>query len=196
MVEEGNVSINSRDRMIHSAFELFREHGVRGTGLREINAHSGVARGAIYHHFPGGKNELATATATYAGDQIRALLEAVAAEGDPVATLRAFVAGWEEHVRSHEFRAGCTVVAIANESSSESTAGQAAAQAFTTWASVFAESLQQAGVPADRASRLGMTIVSAVEGAVILARAQLVTTALMDVGQELEALMTDALARE
>jgi AcrR family transcriptional regulator len=181
--------------MIHSAFELFREFGVSGTGLRDINAHSGVARGAIYHHFPGGKDELAAAAASYAGDQIRALLETVAVTADPVTTVRAFVAAWEDHVIAHEFRAGCTIVAVANEAASGSTVAEAASQAFDGWVSVLATCLQREGISRERAERLGSMIVSSVEGAVILSRVRGTTGPLKDVGYELETILAGVLHR-
>jgi AcrR family transcriptional regulator len=194
MAGEPLESMKSRDRMIQSAFELFREHGVSGTGLRDINARSGVPRGAIYHHFPGGKSEIAAATATYAGDQVRTLLEAVAAESDPLIVVHAFVSGWAEQLRSQEFRAGCAIVAVAGEATPDSEVSRAAADALNGWAKVFASALEGAGVPEQRALRLGVMIVSAVEGAIILSRVQGTTDPLTDVGTELAALVEAALA--
>jgi AcrR family transcriptional regulator len=193
MAGELPVSMKSRDRMIQSASELFREHGVSGTGLRDINARSGVPRGAIYHHFPGGKSEIAAAAATYAGDEVRTLLEAVAAESDPVMVVQAFVAGWAEHLRSHEFRSGCAIVAVAGEATLGSEVSRAAAEALSGWAQVFASALESAAVPKQRALRLGVMIVSAVEGAIILSRVQGTTDPLTDVGTELEVLIEAAL---
>jgi AcrR family transcriptional regulator len=53
------ITSDSRNRMIQSAALLFREHGYSGTGFRDVIEHSGAPRGSIYHHFPGGKEELA-----------------------------------------------------------------------------------------------------------------------------------------
>ena len=50
---------DSRTRMIASAAELFREQGYSATGFRDVVEHSGAPRGSIYHHFPGGKAQLA-----------------------------------------------------------------------------------------------------------------------------------------
>ena len=38
-----------------------RRNGLAGTSFTEVLADSGAARGAIYHHFPGGKSELVEA---------------------------------------------------------------------------------------------------------------------------------------
>lgn len=179
--------------MIASAYELFRERGYSGTGFREINAHSGVARGAIYHHFPGGKAELAEAVIKRAGDEVGDALEEFARTADPVSTVAAFVAGWEQHVRQHDFCAGCAITAVVSESQhDEPQLAHAAAQAFGRWQAILAASLRRAGVSPARARRLATLAVSAVEGAVTLSRAARSTRALQEVGRELRASFENA----
>src|SRR3954462_5636802 len=107
------IPSDSRNRMIESAALLFREHGYSGTGFRDVIEHSGAPRGSIYHHFPGGKAELATETVRYAGAAIAAEIERLARDGDAVAVLRAFVGWWRHLLERSDFRAGCPVVAVA-----------------------------------------------------------------------------------
>ncbi len=80
--------LDTRTRMIISATELFRENGYSGTGFRDVVAHSGAPRGSIYHHFPGGKTELAEEAVRLAGDVVAARIERAAADGDPQAMRR------------------------------------------------------------------------------------------------------------
>lgn len=176
---------DSRDRMIHSAYELFRERGFAGTGLREINAHSGVARGAIYHHFPGGKDELAGAVIEHAGQQISGLLGPFAAEAGPVAAVEAFAAGWEQHLEDHEFCAGCAIAAVAAETPPGTPTADTAAAAFGDWIKILAKSLRGDGVPRAQADRLATLAVSAVEGAVLLCRSEASTKRMVAVRKEL-----------
>ena len=89
------MASDSKERMIRSAYALFRVRGYSGTGFRDINAHSGVPRGAIYHHFPGGKSELAEDVIRLADREVGDALEmAFTQQLDPISTLAAFVAGW------------------------------------------------------------------------------------------------------
>jgi len=48
-VERGRTT---RERLIATARELFGEHGYEGTSIGAVLEASGVARGALYHHFP------------------------------------------------------------------------------------------------------------------------------------------------
>ena len=187
------MAADSKQRMIRSAYQLFRERGYSGTGFREINAHSGVARGAIYHHFPGGKAQLAEEVIKLSGTEIGDALEDFASNADPVATVSAFVAGWEQHLREHEFRAGCAIVAVISESQHETPRiANAAAEAFGRWRAVLADTLNRAGVPPTRSRQLATLAVSAVEGAVVLARAERSTSPLEEVNRELQNLFNNA----
>jgi AcrR family transcriptional regulator len=185
------IGSDSRQRMIQSAALLFREQGYSGTGFRDVIEHSGAPRGSIYHHFPGGKEQLAEETMTWAGGVIARQIERAARDGDPIATLRGFVGAWREVLESSEFRAGCPVVAVAVEA--DAGAGLAAAgQAFTRWEDLIAGTLRSSGVARAEARRLATLCVAAIEGAIVLCRAEGDIRPLRDVGRELEGVLSSA----
>jgi AcrR family transcriptional regulator len=87
---------STRERLIRAARELFGERGYDGTSIGAVLEASGVARGALYHHFPS-KEALFDAVL----DQVVAEIAAAAAAAagprvadDPVAALRAGCAVW------------------------------------------------------------------------------------------------------
>jgi TetR/AcrR family transcriptional regulator, lmrAB and yxaGH operons repressor len=49
----------SRSDMLAGALVLLRERGYSGTSFSELIESTGAPRGSIYHHFPGGKQQLA-----------------------------------------------------------------------------------------------------------------------------------------
>src|SRR5438876_8585220 len=106
---------DARERMIQSAALLFRERGIDGTSFSDVLARSGAPRGSIYHHFPGGKAQLADEATRYAGDLIAAGLAVALIEDDPAAALHGFVQTWGRVVRDSEWEAGCPIVAAALE---------------------------------------------------------------------------------
>ncbi|MDX6743093.1 TetR/AcrR family transcriptional regulator [Actinocorallia sp. A-T 12471] len=185
--------MSAKQRMVRSAAYLFRERGYSGTGFRDVIAHSGAPRGSIYHHFPGGKVELAVEAMRYAGDFIAAGTESAISE-DPRAAMRAFIGWWRQVLLRSGFQAGCPITAVTIESHEEAPQlAEAAAAAFRRWRETLATGLVSGGCPPARAATLATLIVSAVEGATILCRAAKTTDALDDVATELEALVRTAL---
>lgn len=177
-----------RERMTRSAVELFGERGFSATGLREVVAHSATPRGSIYHHFPGGKAELARAALAHAGDDAAARF----AGDDPVAALHACLDGWREALVATDYRSGSAIVAVAVEPRVETGAAEAAAAAFASWVDALTASLRASGVRRKKAGRLATLSVAAIEGAVVLCRARRDTRPLDDVGRELEAAIAAA----
>lgn len=54
----GDKAEATRKDLIESAHRLFGSRGYSNVSLNEIVAASGVTKGALYHHFPGGKQDL------------------------------------------------------------------------------------------------------------------------------------------
>jgi AcrR family transcriptional regulator len=181
------MEVDSRKRMVRSAAALFRERGLSGTSFRDVVAHSGAPRGSIYHHFPGGKAQLAQEAVDWAGDVIAREIEGAARDGDPVAMLRGFAASWHEVLDESDFRAGCPIVAVAAEAQDDYPAlADATAIVFLRWQAGFAEALRAAGVAPARAASLATLVVASIEGAIVLCRAQRETGPLDEVVDELE----------
>ena len=188
------ITSDSRNRMIQSAALLFREHGYSGTGFRDVIEHSGAPRGSIYHHFPGGKEQLAADTVAWASGVIERRIERAAQSGDPIAALGIFVDAWREVLEDSNFRAGCPIVAVANEADTGSTATAAAAAAFTRWQDLIARALLDAGVSRTDARRLATLVVAGIEGAILLCRARRDIRPLRDVHRALEATLRTAIS--
>src|SRR3954464_11911413 len=106
---------DARQQMIRSAATLFREHGVQGTSFADVVRHSGAPRGSIYHHFQGGKTQLAEEATRWAGEFIVASTVAALAEQDPVEAIATFRQWWSRLLERSDYAAGCVVVAAALE---------------------------------------------------------------------------------
>ncbi|MFB4315794.1 TetR/AcrR family transcriptional regulator [Actinomadura sp. 21ATH] len=189
------MGTDSRERMVRSAAYLFRERGYSGTGFRDVITHSGAPRGSIYHHFPGGKVQLAEEAVRYAGEFLNAGIAAAVEGGDAASAVDAFVGWWRQVLIKSEFRAGCPVVAVTVESHEEAPQlAAAAAAAFGRWQDTLATGLGNAGVPDARAGRLATMIVAAVEGATVMCRARRDVAPLDEVVAELKDLARAAVA--
>jgi AcrR family transcriptional regulator len=182
--------------MVQSAAALLGEHGLAGTSFREVLEHSGAPRGSIYHHFPAGKNQLTEEAVELAGTLGHLVITGSAPGADPVHALRAFIQAWQLGLESSDFRSGCPIVAVATEAGpDEPQLTAAAATVFANWEQAIATMLGTAGLTPIRARRIATLTVAGVEGAVVLCRAERSTRPLLDVGAELEGLLTSALAQ-
>ncbi|GLZ35297.1 putative TetR-family transcriptional regulator [Lentzea sp. NBRC 105346] len=177
----------SRQQLVAGAADMLRRRGLNATSIREVAKHAQAPLGSTYHYFPGGKQQLATEAVRWASDTVAEILRAKLKAG-PVDGLRGFLALWREIITGNDFEAGCTVVAVSIEA--DSTALAAAADAFSTWEEILADSLRSHG--AENAEQLATLIVASVEGAVVLCRAQRSAVPLERVGAQLEDLVRAA----
>ncbi|MFI5975548.1 TetR/AcrR family transcriptional regulator [Streptomyces sp. NPDC051452] len=184
-----------RERMVFSAAQLIRREGVAATGMREVAAHAGAPRGSLQHYFPGGKEQLvgeAVAWAgRYAGKRVARFLAALD-EPTPSGLFAAMAAQWTDEYDTHGFAAGCPVAAATVDRAASGTAGrEAAAAAFAAWRGPVAEALTGMGVPTVRADSLATLMIGALEGAILMARAEQdvrpLTTVVRELGPLLDA---------
>lgn len=180
--------------MIQSAALLMRERGVDGTSFSEVLAHSGAPRGSIYHHFPGGKAQLVEEATAFGGSFIASGWAATLKGDDPAAVVDAFLALFIPVLEESDYTAGCPVVAGSLEGERTPAARDAAGAAFEHWEQLLAETLEAHGVDQERARSVATLSVAAMEGAIILARAQRSIGPLERVASELRALIRASLS--
>jgi AcrR family transcriptional regulator len=182
--------------MIESAALLFRERGVQGTSFADVLEHSGAPRGSIYHHFHGGKTQLAEEATRWAGEYVIAGTVAALDEHDPVAAIAVLRRQWTDVLRRSDFEAGCTILAATLEGDREPTVRDAAGEVFATWEKILADALRKRGVSTRRARSLATLLIASIEGAIVLARAQRTIRPLERVADELQAVVQLAVTHE
>ena len=164
--------IGTRDRLIGAMLHALRTKGFHGVGLSELLAHAQAPKGVLYHHFPGGKTELAIAAIDVVVEHITTGLDALLAHhSDPVQALTGWLAEAQKALLGSGYEKGCPLATIALESGADDTLIRAAvAQGFAAIRETLKRGLMRGGVNADRAGSLATLIVSAYEGALIQAR--------------------------
>ncbi|GGX91409.1 TetR/AcrR family transcriptional regulator [Streptomyces anandii] len=187
-----------RERMVFSAAQLIRRDGVGATGMREVAAHARAPRGSLQHYFPGGKeqlvNEAVAWAGRYAGRRV-ARFTAGLAEPRPSGLFAAMAGQWIEEYETTGSLAGCPVAAATVDcAASAASTREAAAAAFAGWRGPVTEALTGLGVPAARAEPLATLMISSLEGAIIMARAEGGVGPLKTVARELGPLLDAAVA--
>jgi len=73
----------SKQRIQAVALDLLSRHGYAGTGIKAVSEASGLPYGSIYHHFPGGKEELVVTALDEMGAAMGALLAQLLEQREP-----------------------------------------------------------------------------------------------------------------
>jgi TetR/AcrR family transcriptional regulator, lmrAB and yxaGH operons repressor len=166
------MASSSRASMICSAAALFGSRGLTATSFSDVLADSGAPRGSIYHHFPGGKKQLAEDAIGWTSEQVLAHIRACPS-GTAAGVLAWFIDLWRQSVQASGGSSGCPVAGIAIDTGADDEDLISAARtAFADWAALLADKLQAAGVPAHRAVPIATVTLAAMEGALILCRAE------------------------
>jgi TetR/AcrR family transcriptional repressor of lmrAB and yxaGH operons len=158
---------------------LLRQRGYRATPLNELLDEAGATNGSLYHHFQGGKEELAEeAIRDAATDVETALRYALEQADDPVAAIQGWVDAQAAGLR-HDPRDGCAVAPTAIESASISEGLRlTTADAFASWTAALETALAKTR-PKNLARQQARAVLSAIEGALLLDRTAHTTDHLM-----------------
>jgi AcrR family transcriptional regulator len=170
----------TKDRILDASSELFRRQGLTGTGIKQILAQADAPFGSLYHHFPGGKDHLAAETIKRAGAYYGQLVaEKIAEQPDVVSGIRAAFISAGEALQETGYADACPIETVALEvASTNEPLRLATAEVFESWVAALTAKLTRDGVEPTNARALAQTIISALEGAFVLARAARRTDAL------------------
>lgn len=162
---------NTRQRMVEAAAGLLRDGGLEAANFSDVLARSGVARGAIYHHFPSGKNELTREAVAWTGGRVRSNFEALPG-GDASQIVTAFFEAIRPVVGKAADGTSCAVAAVVLEvGQRDATLTDTAHSALRSWADVLEARFRAVGVKTPTAKRLAMLLITFLEGSQMLCRA-------------------------
>jgi TetR/AcrR family transcriptional regulator, lmrAB and yxaGH operons repressor len=160
----------TRARMVAGAARLLAQRGLQETSFSEVLELTGAPRGSIYHHFPGGKDQLIASAIDLAGANAIALIERSRGQSAEAVTTH-FIGLWREVLVRSNYTAGCSVLAVTIATDSSDLLGHAAT-VFRTWRERLAELLREGGLGNTDAARFAALLIAGTEGAVVLSRAE------------------------
>ena len=149
---------------------LLRDQGYTATGRAQLLAESGVSNGSLYHHFPGGMEEVAEAALEASGrivaDALREALDAAPTAGEGVVRFLDFA--WGPVGASC---AGCPIAPTALEADVISPRlRDVAARSFDEQEALIARRLRADGWPKGAAAEAASATLALIEGALLLGR--------------------------
>ena len=169
----------AKDQLIASGCALMHERGYTAVGVGEICAAAGVNKGSFYYFFPS-KRDLAVAVVDRFWSETQpAREELLQGEGRPVERIERFFAGaYRQHCECHAENgklSGCPLGNLALEmSTQDSVLQQRLHEIFESYVDhfdrVLTEAVADGDLPGQDTRRTARSIVSMMEGAVMLAK--------------------------
>ena len=174
------VTTPTRERFVSETASLLRTQGYAATGVAQIVAAARAPLGSLYHHFPGGKEDLAAEAIRTSGAAYVALLPVTF---DPAPDLpsgiRAFFSAAAAHLQETDFVDACPIATVALEvATTNETLRQATADVFDGWLDYGTAYFAGRGLSSALARDLTLVLVTALEGAFVLDQATRRTDAL------------------
>ena len=148
--------------------DLFRQYGYDGVSLSKISEVTGLGKASLYHHFPGGKDDMVE-TVLAALDQWlqETAMDALAGEGDALTRLKRM----GDRIRdaySHGEKP-CILAALALGSAKDTFQPQIK-ELVQQWINAIATVLSQDGMDKNLAQERGEEAVVAIQGSLVVAR--------------------------
>lgn len=170
----------TKDRILDTTAELFRRYGYTGTGMKQIVAAANAPFGSLYHHFPGGKEDLGGEVIRRSGRMYFALFDAIMdAAPDVVTGTSDFFKGAAMTLVETDYADACPIATVALEVASTSEPlREATAEVFESWIAGATERFAAAGIDETRARELAIELIALLEGGFLLSRAAKSTEAL------------------
>jgi TetR/AcrR family transcriptional repressor of lmrAB and yxaGH operons len=164
------MAADTRARMIAATARLLAQRGLEGASLADVLEAAQAPRGSMYHHFPGGKDQLVGEALDLAGRRSLEHMDGLDGQSPEIIADR-FLGGWRELLVRTQCRAGCAVLAVTMAADSDEVLGHADA-VFASWIERLTVLFVAGGLPAASASDLATGLIAASEGAVAISRAQ------------------------
>lgn len=154
------------DEVLTRLMQTFRRDGYDGASLSEISKSTGLGKSSLYHHFPGGKVEMAERVLAHLEESLeRDLFAPMRADGPPRKRLGAML-----DVIDAFYQGGKQACLLERLSASTDRAKfrRPLSKAFERWISAIEALCREAGVPAKEARRRAEDAVVRIEGALVV----------------------------
>jgi len=177
----------TRESILTATAELMRVKGFGAVAMKDVVAASGAPIGSLYHHFPGGKTQIAREALLNAGAAYGLLIPTLMAPHDDLGEgVDAVFAQAATDMAETGFANMCPVGSVAAEvADTVAELRDASATVFTGWVDGGTAYFVGRGLAEATAREVTVAIVAALEGAFVVARTLRDTEPLTTVGRAL-----------
>lgn len=163
------AALQPRSQVVASLLRAFRRNGYDGASLSRLSEETGLRRASLYHHFPGGKEDMARAVLDSTTKDFKDMVLAPLQEPGPpeqrlaemAAALSAFYDGGRE----------ACVLALMTIGEGREVLAPDVREGLQGWIDALTSVVEETGRPEREARERAQDAVARVQGALVLARA-------------------------
>jgi TetR/AcrR family transcriptional repressor of lmrAB and yxaGH operons len=183
--------VNTREELIKTTANLLQTNGYVGTGLNEIIKKSGAPKGSIYHHFPGGKEQLAVEAINWTKENVTSFIQKqLDLYADPIEAIQQFILDSASRFEENTYFKGVPIAAIVLETSASSEKlREACKDVFDAWHRIFVKKLMRNEYTEEQARKLALTVNSMLQGALVVSLARKDAESLRTVAESIPTLL-------
>ena len=160
----------TREEIVMVLFDLFRRAGYDAVSIADISAATGLGKSSLYHHFPGGKPDMAGAVADFASGLMRVkVFDMLTGDGALPQKLRDMAAFVSEMYGGGG--APCLISSMMISPTAGPKAIDTVRSIMTEWINALGQALRAQGLPADEAKQRATAALVEIQGGLVVARA-------------------------
>ncbi|NJK56060.1 MAG: TetR/AcrR family transcriptional regulator [Pleurocapsa sp. SU_5_0] len=158
----------NKEKLILQLLELFRRYGYEGATLSKISQFTGLGKASLYHHFPGGKEDMVNAVLEYSENWLEEkILKPMRAQNNPSDRLKEMCARVNELYQGGE---QCCLLGVLLLGEARDLFHEKIKNSLKLWIEAIAEVLVEAGIEEQIAREQAEDAIASIQGALILAR--------------------------
>ncbi len=160
----------SKDTAIPKLLSVFQQYGYEGTTLARLSAATGLGRASLYHHFPKGKEEMASAVLDYLNQGLQTQILAPLHNGAIIPPSDRIRAMNENLDRFYSQGEKACLLALLNVGEAHDLFQNQIQQMLELWIDSLAKVAIESGVKPKVARQRAEDAVLQIEGALVLSR--------------------------
>jgi AcrR family transcriptional regulator len=158
----------SKEQVILKLIPVFRQYGYEGTSLSMLSQATGLGKASLYHHFPQGKQGMATAVMDYIGNSFaKTVLQVLKSSGTPeerILLMCEALADFYAHGNNNCF------LAMMSSGEADKLFHDQVKQQLEIWIDTLTQVLIEAGIKPKLARERSQDAIIEIQGALILVR--------------------------
>ncbi|ELS02280.1 transcriptional regulator [Xenococcus sp. PCC 7305] len=158
----------SKEQIVTKLIPVFRHYGYEGATVSRLSAATGLKKASLYHHFQGGKEQMAAAVLEYIGNWINQhIFTPLKSEQPPQERILAMCQGIDEFYQTGQEPCLLSVMSVGE---ADNLFHQQLKQSLKKWIDTLANVVEETGIESQQARERAEDAIMLIQGALVLVR--------------------------